>query len=203
MPVVLLSTSVAFISSGCGPTGDTGGRISVSETTPAEAHSNQNSLATLTQFSDTAAMQIAEEIDGLPGSNPANKEKWVICLGDIENKTTSTPTSDFELFQKRLRSQLVNSKRIRENYTIVESRQRMEALLKRNQPQGTPDLLQEGDRSAQVNTYDPNHTYVLNGSFLEADRGNTAQWLMEFQLVNLQSGEIVISHSVDSAWIRK
>ncbi len=190
---------------GCSaPEGDTGGRASVYDTTSAERQDGRANLASLTQLSDEAVTAIVQSVYDLPASAPTETQKWVFAVGDLMNKT-GTPTTDFEMFQVRVRNGLINSKRMREHFIVIADPGRVQSLL--NKFQGAPkgSLIQDdaGARGASAARYDPAKMYVLNGEFYEATRTGKSQYLLSFQIMHLGTGEIAMTKDMDLAQIRK
>ncbi|MCC7146229.1 MAG: hypothetical protein IT443_07260 [Phycisphaeraceae bacterium] len=174
------------------PAGDTGGRVDPYRTTASDRMSEQASIPSLLEFCDRTSERLASDLSQIPEINEA-KTRLVLELGDIVNKTR-TSTTDFELIQHRLRSQLMQSKLIRDNFKIVESKARMDRELAR--VNANDDLLQENS-TGKTATYDPNVSYVLQGDFYEARRNARREYYFEFKLTNLASRDIVFSHSYD------
>lgn len=171
------------------PQGSTGGRIDPYATTEADRRSRAASMPTLLEFGDQAAQNLirdlpdVQEIQALP-------TKAVLELGDIANNTR-TPSNNFEMIQRRLRGQLLQSRMIKDNFIVVESGRRMDLELTRVTGPPADDLLQEGGGGGGTAQYDPNITFLLMGDFYEAGRGDTRRYWCEFKLVNLGSRQIV------------
>ncbi len=178
------------------PRGSTGGRIDPYRTTPSDRASAKASIPALLEFTDKTAEKLARDITDKPFVKNA-KTRLVLELGSISNKT-NTPTTDFELIQKRLRSKLLNSTLLTDNFKIVADPQRMDRERQRLQGGGSQDLLQEKTQpTKRTNRYPADKTYVLQGDFLQARRGQRSQFYFEFKLVNLKSREITFSSSYD------
>jgi hypothetical protein len=184
----------AALGLGCTPSGESGGRIDSYKTTRSDKQSTSANIASMLEFCDTTAEEIAKQISDIPEFKEA-KTRLVIELGSILNKTR-TPSTDFELIQRRLRGRLMRSKHVTNNFMFVESRARSEAELERVQGKD-PDLLQEGTGGGGTARYDPKNTYVMTGDFLEAVRGDRRQYYFEVKLTNLASRAIVFTNSFD------
>lgn len=171
--------------------GDSGGRINPYASTGADRASTDASMPALWEYSDQVAQALAKRINEIPeiANSPS---KVIIELGSIENQT-NTPRSDFELIQRRLRGRLLHSDYVTSRVRFVESVQSMDAERRR--------VLGEDPytNSGQTNRYDTNATYVLRGAFFESDRSSTRRYYFEFNLVNLQSRDIVFNESFDLA----
>lgn len=179
---------VAFVFTGC-QSGSTGGRIDPYSTTRGENRGGQVSMPALLEFSDETAEQLIYDLSSIPEIRDAPTQV-VLELGDILNKTRSS-TIDYELVQRKLRGKIQNSGLAREYFLIVENRQRMDREKARITGGGQPDLLQEGTGNTGTAIYDPNITYVLQGSFLESVRSGVSRYYFEFSLTNLGSRQRV------------
>lgn len=190
--------SVVLLGCDSTPRGDTGGRIDSYETTKEERHSAGANISSMLDFSDQVAEKLGQDISQIPELRDA-PTKLVISLGDLNNKT-ATPTTDYELIQKRIRSKILNSNFMRDRFIVVEDRRRVQRQLDdRTGPTADNDPLDEGRGSNRpsVQNYDPASTYLLLGDFLEANRGGRSQYLFSFSLTNLKSGSIVFEKSYD------
>jgi hypothetical protein len=189
-----LPIGAAAVGLGCAKKGDTGGRIDSYSTTRSDKGSTGANVGSMLEFCDTTAEEIAKQISEIPEFKEA-PSRLVIELGSLLNKTR-TPTTDFELIQRRLRGRLMRSKHVTNNFMFVESRARSEAELERVQGKDA-DLLQEGKNTGGTARYDPKLTYVMTGDFLEAVRGDRRQYYFEIKLTNLASRAIVFTNSFD------
>ena len=185
-----------FAAPGCQPdTGETGGRIDPYSTTKDDLRSDRVSLPALMQFGDQVAQRVAKDLKDIDEIE-SRQTRAILELGTIVNKT-KTPTQDFEQFQVRLRSALRKSPFIRDRFKFVESGGRGDAEKMRTQGPGAEDLLQEGTGTGGTDRYDAKDTYVLQGDFYEAKRGDRSQYYMNFKLTNVQSREIVFEDDYD------
>jgi hypothetical protein len=179
--------------------GDSGGRLQTSETTAGEKRSRQANLAVLTEFSDEAVDVVVEELLNFKPSLDPNT-MYVLYLGDLRNKTSATPTGDFELFANRIKSRLVNEKRVREFIQIRNDPRQAQATLDRFTSDGPSDVLQEGRAGKPgVDRVDPNYMLILNGEFFDAVRSGKSQFFFDFTIVQPQTGNVLISASRDLA----
>lgn len=176
--------------------GDSGGRINPYSTTPADRASGAASAPALWEFSDQVAESLAQRISSIPEIQNS-PDRVVVELGNISNGT-DTPTQDYELIQRRLRSKLLTSDVVANRVRFVESVDDMEAEYRRIQPAGSPGM------SPQTDRYAAGSTYVLRGDFLESSRrgGETRRYFFEFRLTNLQTRTIVFNDSFDLAQVR-
>jgi hypothetical protein len=195
-----LTTAVAsaLIASGCQQprnVGDSGGRINPYSTTAADRSSGAASAAALWEFSDQVAESLAQRISTIPEIS-GSPQRVIVELGNLSNRT-DTPTQDFELIQRRLRSKLLTSNVVADRVQFVESIDDMDAEYRRVQGVGR-------GMEPMTDRYDPRSTYVLRGDFLESSRrgGETRRYFFEFRLTNLQTRTIVFNDSFDLAQTR-
>ena len=181
---------------GCAPdSGDSGGRIDPYQTTKDDRRSDRVSLPALMQFGDTVAQRFAADLKDVDEIE-SRQTRAILQLGTIVNKT-KTPTQDFEQFQVRLRNALRKSPFIRDRFKFVESGGRADVEKMRTEGPGKEDLLQEGPGQTGADRYKASDTFVIQGDFYEAKRGDRSQYYMNFQLTNAQSGEIVFNEDYD------
>jgi hypothetical protein len=180
--------------------GQSGGRINPYASTRADEASSAASMPAMWEYSDQVAEALASRISRIP-EIAGSPTRVVVELGAIENQT-NTPRSDFELIQRRLRGRLLSSDIVTANVRFVESVAAMDAEQRRVQG-GETDPLQRDYDGGRTDRYDPRHTYVLRGGFFESMRGDTSRYYFEFNLVNLQSRDIVFNEPFDLAQQRQ
>ena len=180
-----------FTLAGCQPPpGDTGGRVDVPRTTPAERNDARVSTASLFEFSDQVAQQLAGDLSSVPELN--DQYRATIVFGDIVNKTGIVSTNDFEAFRTRIRSKLMQSRgHVLKNVQFVENKARADDLIRR-ETGSSGDLLQEGTRQERA-PLNADYTYFLNGNMYRVERGGSAvnTYLMNFELTNMKTGAII------------
>lgn len=185
--VFMFAAMAALLSVGCQsgpPEGSTGGRIDPYRTTAADRMSGAASVPALLEFSDQTAAALARDICAIPELATV-RGKPVLELGGINNQT-GTPTTDFEMMQRRVRGHLLSSTLVRNTFTIVADPQRMDHEMGRISGQ-----------DAGSARYDPAQTFVLLGDFYEARRGNTRRYYFSFELTNLASRQTVFHKDYD------
>lgn len=161
--------------------------------TRADQASDRASIPALLEFTDKTAQQLAQDVTSLPhvveryDAASRTQRRLVLEMGGIDNKTR-TPSTDFELIQRRLRSELMKSQLIRSKFMFVESVARQEQELQR---------IQQGGGANQTDRYANQDIYILQGDFLEAIRGNRRQYFFNFKFVHAQTREIVFDSSYD------
>ncbi|MEM1166303.1 MAG: hypothetical protein AAGI30_08435 [Planctomycetota bacterium] len=177
------------------PPGNTGGRIDPYRSTPADQFDRSVSAVTLLDFADVMSQQLAYELPAVLAER-GHATKVVLEMGGIEN-TTATPTNDFRTIRRRIFLRLRDSAALRAQADVVEAVERMDAQYQRLAPQ-TPQVATTSAR------YDPNITYVLEGSFGELSRGGGAASTYSFDvtITHLPTRQIVFSKLYDSKQIR-
>ncbi len=163
--------------------GRSSGRVSPTTTTSAEARSPQVLPASLLEFSDQAAREIVRGLSDRSIYGVSDSEVLVtIVFGDIENNTQIVPSTDFEMARSQIRFNLLQSDMVKKSIRFVENRQRMEQIRSR----------EWGDEPGlTVRRYDPEHTYLLNGTMYRVARGGSSLYAMNFELTHFTTGEIV------------
>lgn len=177
---------------GCSPPqGASGGRVETTDTTRAERYSTQVLPASLVEFSDQVAQQLAADLSEQPELN--RDFRVSVVFGDIVNKTGIVPTSDFEAFRTRVRQKLMQSPQFRDKVRFIESRARWSSVVNRELGgSGNEDLLQEGSRTGNSRGLNPEYTYFLNGEMYRVERGGrTNLYLMSFNLMKASDSELV------------
>lgn len=185
-----LASTIALLAGCQPPPGDTGGRVDVTRTTPAERRDARVNTASLFEFSDQVAQQLSADLSQVPELN--DQYRATIVFGDIVNKTTIVSTNDFEAFRTRIRSKLMQSRgHVLKNVQFVENKARADDLIRR-ETGSSGDLLQEGTRQERA-PLNAEYTYFLNGNMYRVERGgNTVNtYLMNFELTNMKSGAII------------
>jgi PBP1b-binding outer membrane lipoprotein LpoB len=190
----ILSTALGALAlvvfTGCQPPpGDTGGRVDVTRTTPAERRDARVNTASLFEFSDQVAQQLASDLAAVPELN--DQYRATIVFGDIVNKTGIVSTNDFEAFRTRIRGRLMQSRNVLKNVQFVENKARADDLIRR-ETGSSGDLLQEGTRQERA-PLNADYTYFLNGNMYRVERGgNTVNtYLMNFELTHMKTGAII------------
>ncbi len=187
--LVTLVTLTATLTGCQPPRGDSGGRAEVTDTTRAERNDARVLPASLFEHSDAVAQQLASDLKDVPALN--GDYRATIVFGDIVNKTGIVSTTDFEAFRTRIRQKLMQSQNVLRNVRFVEMKQRIDPLIQRETSKNT-DLLQEGNRPERKDL-NPAYTYFLNGEMYRIERGGGASntYMMGYNLVNMETGELV------------
>jgi hypothetical protein len=180
----------SLVLTGCTPPqGFTGGRVDPTRTTRAEAGSAQVLPASLFEFSDKVAQQLAADMKTVPALNTEFRQ--TVVFGNLVNKTGVVPTSDFEAFRTRIRGSLMQSQNVLKNVRFVENKAAADANIRRETGRST-DLLGEGRRTERAEL-DPANTYFLDGEMYRVDRGQSAVnlYMLSYTLTNMATGEII------------
>ena len=159
------------------------GRIDPSVSTPAEENSSAIQVTALTEAGDRIPKQLTQDLLKFPPIRDS-KYRIIVVLGDLNNKCPSVSSNDFEALRSSIRSNLMQSQFIRDRVMFVEGRARLDALRAR-----------EGVAGGGAPAYDPAYTYTLNGDFYQIsrsapDKGEVNQYVLQFSLVNFQTGEL-------------
>lgn len=197
--VCVLLAAAAGLTACSPPQGSSGARIPVSETTPAERRDRAVQPSDLASSSDVVAQALAADIQRLADEDFGGY-RVAVKFGDIENKTTLVPTTDFEYVRDRIRSKLMTSRTIRENVKFLEGRQRVERINQREMGD-SGDLLNEGRNTARPTLPNPEYTFYLNGNMYQVTRGSgqsaTDLYYMKYQLTRASDGEIVFEQDYE------
>jgi hypothetical protein len=166
--------------------GDSSGRVSATTTTPAEARSQQVLPASLMEFADQAARDLARDLsDQRIYGISDNEVLATIVFGDILNQTQIVSSADFEMARVRMRNQLMQSDLVRTKVRFVENRQRMEEL--RAREWGSAE-------GVTVKRFNPAHTFFLNGTMYRVARNGSNLYQMTFELTAFETGELVFTN---------
>jgi len=175
------------------PEGEQTRRVEIGDTTKAERRSAQVHTASLVEFSDQVAQQLANDLSALQEFNGPYRAS--VVFGDITNKTGIVPTSDFEAFRSRVRQKLLQSTAVRNKVRWVESYAKMEELNRKELGTGQTYTPEAG--GGQTKPLDAQYTYFLNGEMYRAERGGDAVnlYMLSFNLSNAQTREVAWSNS--------
>lgn len=185
----LLAAGLTLTACSSEPEGYSKGRIGTTTTTEGETRSNQILPTALIEASDQTASRLAQDLANIPQVRNAGGRVTVL-VGDINNKTGVTSSTDFEMLRSRIRSNLLQSRYVKDQVNFVENRARMRSIAGREEVGDNPV-------AAGPDKYDPNTTFALNGDFIRVFRdtgeGYSNLYYIEFQLVHFKTNEIVFS----------
>lgn len=191
LAIALLTSAALLGACESAPTGDSGGRVSVGSTTRGEASSGLVRTSDLVAASDEVALALAQDIDQISNSDFAGTRLTVV-FGDISNKTSKMPTTDFEFLRDRVKSKLMSSTVVRNNVKFVENRARRESLRQRELGQTGDTRIGHTSDLPQPAVNEDYFTF-LNGNMYSVDRPGTRLYYMKFELMRSSDGETVFS----------
>jgi len=168
------------------------GRVDPAETTEAEMKSGKMYIADLYDASGRVAEALMKDLERLAQTDLKQGDQAylsTLVYGDIANKTSTMPTTDFEVVRERVRDMLLNSSEFRKNFRVVENRGRYEDLRARELGAGA------GDRKINEN-----FAYFLNGNAFSLDRPETRGFYLNFQLMRASDGEIIFSKRYEQTY---
>jgi hypothetical protein len=109
-----------------------------------------------------------------------------LVFGDINNKTRTMSTDDFERLRSEIRYYVqANSSSFRQNVKLIQNRTRGEANLREEQGPNAP-----ADHTVLPSS-DPKYQYFLLGDAYRTTRGGIAEFYIEFQLMRGSDRELV------------
>ena len=187
VPFVLVGCSQKYV-----------GRVPVEETTPGEARNPQQLPTTLTEFSQIVPEDLLNQLPEIPEVSDIDGPV-VILMGDVQNKTGMTPTTDYEYVVSGIRSRLINARIARNKLVFVERRARVENQAARERVASAPTERVDGTvvwdgGEYFVPDYSAANTFVLNMDAYRVGRGDTHLYAMEVQLVSFATNRIVFSN---------
>lgn len=168
------------------------GRVDPAETTEAEMKSGKMYVADLYDASSRVAEALMKDLQTLADTELKQEGQAYLCTlvyGDISNKTSTMPTSDFEVVRERTRDILLNGAEFRRYFRVIENRGRFEDLRARELGTGP------GDR--KINEA---YTYFLNGNAFSLERPDTRGFYLNFQLLRASDGTIVFSKRYEQTY---
>lgn len=174
------------------PQGQTGGRVPVGTTTSGEAGSGLMRTSDMVEASDRIAESLATDIKRVV-ERDFGGQRVTVTFGDIVNKTSKMPTSDFEFLRDRIKTRVLNSDLAREDLRFVESRARREQLREREQTSG--GYMDGGPRRQP--SIDEQAFIFLNGDMYSVDRPGTRLYYLKFELMRASDGETVFSRDYE------
>lgn len=179
-------------------------RVPVGETTRPELDDKRQLPVSLAEFQEGAANDILQALPTLRGISES-PERATILLGNINNKTSSMSTNDYEYVVSGVRSRLIRSQAGRDQLKFVEARRRVENIASKERVATAPapqsaqgEEIAWGGGSYYVPDYDANSTYGLFMDVYEIRRGKTGLYYMEAQLVSFATNEIVYSYRTET-----
>ncbi len=167
-----------------------GRRVSLHDDAPGELRLNQMPTRDLIEASDRVAEKFAGEI------NRMARDDWdgyrvTMYMGDIQNKTGTMRTDDFELVQQRIKSKLMGSDLFRDNVKVRADKRRIDDLNRRQGVGGQDDdPMQERSSRSNSSSPNPDYTFYLNGDAIGVHRGgNVHLYYLVFTLTRASDHE--------------
>lgn len=175
-------------------------RVPVGETTRPELDDPRQLPVSLLEFQESAAADLLQALPTVRGISDS-PERATILLGDINNKTSSMSTNDYEYVVSGVRSRLIRANASRDKLKFVEARRRVENIASKERvatapapPAAKGEEIAWGGGSYYVPDYDAGSTYGLFLDVYEIRRNKTGLYYIEAQLVSFATNEIVYSY---------
>lgn len=191
---------LALMLGGVGCKGTDSRRVPVGETTRPELDDPRQLPVSLLEFQESAAADLLQALPTVRGISDS-PDRATILLGDINNKTVSMSTNDYEYVVSGLRSRLIRANATRDRLKFVEARRRVENLAANERVASDPapppaqgEEIKWGGGSYYVPDYDARSTYGLFMDVYEIRRNKTGLYYIEAQLVSFATNEIVYSY---------
>ena len=196
--MMLMLTALMLGAVGC--KGTDSRRVPVGETTRPELDDKRQLPVSLLEFQEAAAADILQALPTVRGISDS-PERATILLGDINNKTSSMSTNDYEYVVSGVRSRLIRANASRDKLKFVEARRRVENIASKERVATAPapqaaqgEEIAWGGGSYYVPDYDAGSTYGMFLDVYEIRRGKTGLYYIEAQLVSFATNEIVYSY---------
>lgn len=198
----VLALAVVFAAVGC--KGTDSRRVETSETTRPELDDKRQLPVSLIEFREAASADILQALPTARGISET-PERVTILLGNINNKTTSMSTTDYEYVASGIRSNLIRARATRDKLKFVEKRRRVENLAAQERvatdpapPPAGSEEIKWGGGSYYVPDYKADTTYGMFMDVYEIRRGKTGLYYIEVQLVAFATNEIVYSFQTET-----
>lgn len=183
------------------PKGQTSGRVPPGTSTAGESSSGLMRTDDLMSASDQIASALARDISEMIDRDFGGK-RVTVTFGDIVNKTSKMPTSDFEYLRDRIKSHLMDSRLVRSNVKFVENRARREQLRERELGGSSGGMYEQqaGGRSQPAINEDV--FCFLNANVYSVDRPGTRLYYTKFELMRSTDGETVFSRDYEVKYVQ-
>ena len=201
---MMLMLSAALLLGAVGCKGTDSRRVPVGETTRPELDDKRQLPVSLIEFRESASADILQALPTARGISET-PERATILLGDINNKTTSMSTNDYEYVVSGIRSNLIRSQAAGNKLKFVETRRRVENIAANERVATAPapvvaqgEEIKWGGGSYYVPDYDANSTYGMFMDVYEIRRGKAGLYYIEVQLVSFATNEIIYSFQTET-----
>lgn len=202
--VMMTVLAMSLLAGLVGCQGTNSRRVPTGETTRPELDDKRQLPVSLIEFRETASADILQALPTARGISDT-PERVTILLGDINNKTTSMSTNDYEYVVSGIRSNLIRSRAAGDKMKFVEERRRVENIASKERvatdpapPPAQGEEIKWGGGSYYVPDYDAKLTYGMFMDVYEIRRGKTGLYYIEVQLVSFATNEIVYSYQTET-----
>ena len=161
-------------------------------TRPASGPRAQITINDLQTGGDVVGQALAADLETLV-RHDFGGERVVLFLGDIENKTRTVPTGDFEVIARQIRNQMFQNPYFRENVQLREGGRRTAALSRRERTAGGDQSTLGGSDGFRGLNVDADYVFFMNGNAYKLDRQNETGFYIEFSLDRESNSEIVFT----------
>jgi len=196
--------TAALLMGAVGCKGTDSRRVPTGETTRPELDDQRQLPVSLIEFRESASADILQALPTARGISDTD-ERVTILLGDINNKTTSMSTNDYEYVVSGIRSNLIRSRAAGDKLKFVEERRRVENIAAKERvatdpapPPAQGEEIKWGGGSYYVPDYDADTTYGMFMDVYEIRRSETALYYIEVQLVSFATNEIIYSFQTET-----
>lgn len=200
--LTLLAAALLFGVVGC--QGTNSRRVPTGETTRPELDDRRQLPVSLIEFREGASASILQALPTMRGISDT-PERVTILMGDINNKTTSMSTNDYEYVLSGIRSNLIRSQAGSSKLKFVEERRRVENIAAKERVATAPapqaaqgEEIRWGGGSYYVPDYDASTTYALLMDVYEIRRGKAGLYYIEAMIVSLADNSIVDSYKTET-----
>lgn len=201
---MMMLMAAALLFGGVGCKGTDSRRVPTGETTRPELDDKRQLPVSLIEFRESASADILQALPTARGISDT-PERVTVLMGDINNKTTSMSTNDYEYVASGIRSNLIRSQAAGNKMKFVEKRRRVENIAANERVATGPgpdeaqgEEIKWGGGSYYVPDYDANFTYGMFMDVYEIRRGKTGLYYIEVQLVSFATNEIIYSFQTET-----
>jgi len=201
---MMLTMTAAVLMGVAGCKGTDSRRVPVGETTRPELDDPRQLPVSLIEFREQASAEILQSLPTMRGISDT-PGRATILLGDVNNKTTSMSTNEYEYVLSGLRSNLIRANATRDKLKFVEQRRRVENIAAKERVATDPapkeaagEEIKWGGGSYYVPDYDADSTYVLQMDVYEIRRNKAGLYYIEAMIVSFANNEIVDSYRTET-----
>jgi len=161
-------------------------------TEPVTTESEPKAQITISDLRDSASQMgqsLAADLENLVRYDFGG-ERVAMFLGDIDNRTGSVSTNDFDIVQRQIRNEMFRNRYFRDNVELREASARMDAASARERDGGGGDPFGDNPGFQGLNV-DPEFVFFLNGDARKLDRRDETGFFVEMTLTRESNGAIV------------